>query len=60
MMITALLRLPCVLKLFVLMNKHHDTISMDINVIIVVYSSNETIEDMIPVIDGRLLDALTS
>jgi len=30
------------------MNKHHDTITMDINVIIVVYSSNETIEDMIP------------
>jgi len=37
-----------------------EVITMDINVIIVVYSSNETIEDMIPVIDGRLLDALTT
>lgn len=52
-MITVLLRLPCVLKLFAPMNMLHDTITMDINVIIVVYSSNETIKDVIPVIDGR-------
>ncbi len=42
------------------MNMHDDSITTDINVIIIVYSSNETVIDVIPVIDARWWDALTS
>ncbi len=45
--------IPLCFKRDCAMNMHDDSITTDINVIIIVYSSNETVIDVIPVIDAR-------